>query len=236
MFNDIAPRYDTLNHLLSLGLDKRWRRAAVRRVAAIRPAAVLDLAAGTGDMTLALLKRYLPQRVCCADLSPEMLGRGKEKISRRLAKRFGKKRLAQRIAPPTTEFVECTAEALPFADESFDVVMIGFGVRNFADIPQSMREIARILKPGGRLVVLEFSMPHRGFFALLYRLYLRLYLPLVGGVISGSFRAYRYLPSSMQQYARESPLLPAIEASGLRLVEQRPLTGGTVMLTVGVRA
>ena len=101
MFNDIAPRYDTLNHLLSLGLDRRWRRAAVRRVAAVCPTAVLDLAAGTGDMTLALLKRYVPQHICCADLSPEMLGRGKEKISRRLAKRFGKKRLAQGTYPPT---------------------------------------------------------------------------------------------------------------------------------------
>ena len=236
MFNDIAPRYDTLNHLLSLGLDKRWRRATVRRAAAACPTAVLDLAAGTGDMTLALLKRYVPQHICCADLSPEMLGRGKEKISRRLAKRFWKKRLAQGTCPPTTDFVECTAEALPFADGSFDVVMIGFGVRNFADIPQSMREIARVLKPGGRLVVLEFSMPRRGFFALLYRLYLRLYLPLVGGLISGSFKAYRYLPSSMAQYAAESPLLPAITAAGMVVVEQRPLSGGTVMLTVGGRS
>ncbi len=231
MFNDIAPRYDTLNHLLSLGLDRRWRRAAVRRLIEHAPEAVLDLAAGTGDMTLALLKRYSPGKICCADLSPQMLARGRAKILKRLSKApyAGKGRR------PDVDFVECTAELLPFSDGSFSAVMVGFGVRNFADIPAALREIMRVLSPGGRLVVLEFSMPRRGFFSLLYRLYLRLYLPLVGGLISGSFKAYRYLPSSMAQYAAESPLLPAMKAAGMTVLEQHALSGGAVMLTVGKR-
>ena len=231
MFNDIAPRYDTLNHLLSLGLDRRWRRAAVRRLIEHAPEAGLDLAAGTGGMTLALLKRYSPGRRWCADLSSQMLARGRAKILRRLARKpySGKGRR------PDVNFVECTAESLPFSDGSFAAVMVGFGVRNFADIPAALREIMRVLSPGGRLVVLEFSMPRRGFFALLYRLYLRLYLPFVGGLISGAFKGDRYLPSSMAKYAAESPLLPAMKAAGMTVLEQHALSGGAVMLTVGKR-
>lgn len=219
MFDGIARQYDALNHILSLGLDYRWRRAAIRQMVAIRPQSVLDLAAGTGDMSLTLLKRYKPTRLCCADLSPEMLARGKRKLARRHYDSF-------------TQFVECSAEALPFPEAEFQAVMIGFGVRNFADIPQAMREVARVLTEHGRLVVLEFSMPKRGIFALLYRFYLRILLPLLGGLISGSFKAYRYLPSSMERYARESPLPAAIKAAGLHTIATVPLSGGAVLLTV----
>lgn len=219
MFDGIARQYDALNHILSLGLDYRWRRAAIRQVVAIRPQSVLDLAAGTGDMSLILLKRYKPTKLCCADLSPEMLARGKRKLTRRHYDSF-------------TQFVRCTAEALPFPEAEFHAVMIGFGVRNFADIPQAMREVARVLTEHGRLVVLEFSMPRRGIFALLYRFYLRILLPLFGGLISGSFKAYRYLPSSMERYTRESPLPVAIKAAGLHTIATVPLSGGAVLLTV----
>ena len=223
MFDGIARQYDALNHILSLGLDYRWRRAAIRQVVAIRPQSVLDLAAGTGDMSLILLKRYKPTKLCCADLSPEMLARGKRKLTRRHYDSF-------------TQFVECSAEALPFPEAEFHAVMIGFGVRNFADIPQAMREVARVLTEHGRLVVLEFSMPRRGIFALLYRFYLRILLPFFGGLISGSFKAYRYLPSSMERYARESPLPAAMKEAGLCTVETISLSGGAVLLTVAEKA
>ncbi len=223
MFDTIAHQYDVLNHILSLGLDYRWRRAAIRQVMTPAPQTVLDLAAGTGDMSLTLLKRYKPTKLVCADLSTEMLERGKKKIT----KRYGDKQ---------TEFVQCAAEALPFPEAKFQCVMIGFGVRNFQNIPQAMNEVARVLEEKGRLIVLEFSMPKRGFFALLYKFYLRILLPLFGGLISGSFKAYRYLPSSMERYARESPLPSAICAAGLRMVETKPLSGGTVLLTVAEKA
>ena len=219
MFDGIAHQYDALNHILSLGLDYRWRRAAIRQVVAISPEVVLDLAAGTGDMSLTLLKYYKPVALFCADLSPEMLARGKRKLTRRHYDSF-------------TQFVECSAERLPFSDAQFQCVMIGFGVRNFENLPQAMCEVARVLTERGRLVVLEFSMPRRGIFALLYRFYLRILLPFFGGLISGSFKAYRYLPSSMERYARESPLPAAMKEAGLRTVETISLSGGAVLLTV----
>ena len=219
MFDDIAPQYDALNHILSLGLDYRWRRAAIRQVLAIAPETVLDLAAGTGDMSLTLLKHYRPQRLICADLSPEMLARGKKKLTRRHYDAF-------------TQFIECQAEALPIPDAVVQCVMIGFGVRNFENLPKAIGEVARVLTRGGRLVVLEFAMPKHGIFAILYKFYLRILLPFFGGLISGSFRAYRYLPSSMERYAKESPLPSAINSAGMHTVVTIPLSGGTVLLTV----
>lgn len=219
MFNNIARHYDALNRILSLGLDVCWRRAAIREVLAVQPKCVLDLAAGTGDMSATLLKRYSPQELQCADLSHEMLLRAQCKLTER--------------APRTQlTFTECAAEELPYADASFQAVMIGFGVRNFADIPQAMREVQRVLTPQGRLIVLEFSMPRRGLFAWLYRFYIRIWLPLIGGLVSGSLGAYRYLPKSMETYAQTSPLPEALASAGLVVRTTRALSGGAVLLTI----
>ncbi len=219
MFDSIARRYDLLNHILSLGLDRRWRRRAVQELLAYTPNTILDLAAGTGDMSLELLKQYTPSELFCADLAPEMLAIGKRKIE-------------SVYTTTTLHFVDCMAEKLPFQAAKFDAVMIGFGIRNFANIPQSLKEIYRVLAAGGVLIILEFSMPQHGLYALLYRLYLHCILPILGGLISGSFKAYNYLPSSMVRFARENPLPSAIAEAGLHLRKRVALSWGAVQLLV----
>ena len=156
MFDSIAPRYDLLNHLLSFGVDRLWRRRMVGVVAAGTPAAILDVAAGTGDVAVALARRLPAARITGIDLSGEMLAVGRGKVARR--------GLCDRI-----ELVQGDAEQLPFPDGTFDAVTIGFGIRNFGSIEAGLAEAFRVLRPGGRLCILEFSTPRGRCFGLLYR-------------------------------------------------------------------
>ena len=219
MFGRIAPRYDLLNHLLSLDIDKIWRRRVATRFGATlrNPAArVLDLCSGTGDLALAFRKEG-PQgaEIVGSDFVPEMLERARAKASA----------LGANIA-----FVEADALALPFGDASFDLVACSFGFRNLANYEHGLREIFRVLKPGGAAAILEFAEPRGKFFGGIYRFYFRRVLPHLGALISGNGAAYTYLPSSVSKFPSPESLQAQFSAAGYEDARFERWTGGIVTL------
>jgi demethylmenaquinone methyltransferase/2-methoxy-6-polyprenyl-1,4-benzoquinol methylase len=201
LFDTIAPSYDRLNHLLSFGLDRLWWRSAARRFRDIlaRPEArVLDICCGTGDMTAALLAERPPasKPVTGLDFSPEMLGRARAKY-----------------AASNVIWVEGDAMHLPFPDASFDLVTSAFGFRNLSNYAAGLREIHRVLRPGGRIGILECNQP-TGLSGALYNLYFQRIVPLVGGWISGDRRAYSYLPASVARFPRPPQMLALMRHAG----------------------
>jgi len=212
MFDRIAPRYDLLNHLLSAGIDVRWRRAAVDALDARPGARILDLCTGTADLLVAALRRDPGARGCGLDFSREMLARAAGKLERSsLAPRAG--------------LVAADAHPLPLREAAFDGALVAFGIRNMADPYRALAEMRRVLRPGGRAVVLEFSMPH-GPLGLVYRAYARHVLPRVGGWISGDRGAYAYLPASVARFATPEAFGARLETAGFTDVRWAPLTGG----------
>lgn len=214
MFGRIARRYDLLNRVLSLGRDVSWRRTVARRVAELEPRLVLDLCTGTGDLALAL-----GDGVVGADFCLPMLAH-----ARRKAQQGG------RVLPL------CAADALrlPFVDRSFDSVTVAFGVRNFAALDQGLAEMVRVLRPGGALLVLEFSRP-RGMVAPLLGWWARTVPPRIGRWVSGDPEAYSYLPASVSTFPEGAAMARSLETAGLAPVSMRPLTGGVVSLYEGRR-
>jgi demethylmenaquinone methyltransferase/2-methoxy-6-polyprenyl-1,4-benzoquinol methylase len=221
MFSGIARRYDLLNHLLSGNVDKRWRRKAARALESslIEGACVLDVACGTGDLSLVLAEAGAA-RVIGLDFCRPML-----EIARRKAD-------AESRSIP---FVEGDALRLPFADETFDAVTIAFGLRNLAGVADGLRELRRVLKPGGRLAVLEFSSPVVPGFKALFRFYFTRVLPHIGGLVSGSRGAYEYLPDSVSRFPDQKRLSELMRAEGFERVEYSNLTGGIAALHTGTR-
>ncbi len=222
MFAAIATRYDLLNHLLSGNVDQRWRRLVVRKVAANLPATgarVLDVACGTGDLSLALVAGTQAQ-VIGLDFCRPMLDIAAAKSSSR------------GLAIP---FVEGDALQLPFRDRSFDGVSIAFGLRNLASFEGGLRELFRILRPGGTAAVLEFSKPRMPILRTLFRVYFTKLLPLLGGLISGSKRAYEYLPDSVSHFPDQELLAAMLKDVGFSEVTFQNLTGGIAALHVGKR-
>lgn len=222
MFGRIAPRYDFLNHLLSLDIDKMWRRRVARRVTAVlhNPSArVLDLCCGTGDLALAL-RREAPAgaQIVGSDFVSEMLNRARAKAA---ASQAG------------ITFVEADALDLPFKDGKFDLVTCSFGFRNLANYERGLLEIFRVLKPGGAAAILEFSEPKGKLFGSLYRFYFRHVLPRLGGLISGSSAAYSYLPSSVSKFPSPEALQALFERVGLTEARFERWTGGIVALHTG---
>ncbi len=231
MFTQIAPRYDLLNHLLSLQLDRLWRARTARRLQSIldRPdALVLDLCCGTGDLAFALA-RAGKARIVGADFAHTMLVRAREKSSARASPRN------QRAAPPMP-FFEADALRLPFAINSFDLVTTAFGFRNLANYEAGLREIRRVLKPGGTVAILEFTEPPDGLLGDFYRWYFCKVLPRIGGLISGDRSAYTYLPKSVARFFRPPELATLLSAVGYHSVDYRVWTFGTVALHTAVRA
>lgn len=238
MFTQIAPRYDLLNHLLSLELDRVWRARVARRLQPIleRPDALaLDLCCGTGDLAFALA-RSGKARVVGADFSHAMLVRAREKSAALISSGGAKLAAsAEKASSPRMPFFEADALRLPFAGESFDLVTTAFGFRNLANYEAGLREIRRVLKPGATLAILEFTEPPAGMLGNLYRWYFRSVLPRIGGLISGDRSAYTYLPASVSRFFRPAELAALMNSSGFASVEFKVWTLGTVALHTGVK-
>lgn len=221
MFDAVAPRYDLLNRVLSLGIDQYWRTRAVRLLADEQPARVLDVATGTADLAIKAERKLHPREVVGIDLSAEMLEYGREKIERR--------GLSSRIS-----LVKGDAANPPFPDDAFDAALVGFGVRNFEDLEAGLRGIGRVLRPGGTLVVLEFSQPRAFPIKQLYAWYSRHVLPRIGGTLSPDQGAYEYLPSSVAAFPDGADFLERMHESGFKALRWTPLTFGIASLYRGV--
>jgi demethylmenaquinone methyltransferase/2-methoxy-6-polyprenyl-1,4-benzoquinol methylase len=221
MFDGIAPRYDLLNHLLSLNVDRSWRRRVVRMVPA-STGPVLDVCTGTGDLAFEY-DRACDGRVPIvgADFAGEMLAAAVEKSRRR-------------GSHPRIGFVQADAQRLPFADNTFEAVAVAFGLRNVTDTDRGLSEMARVARPGGKVAVLEFSRPRHWLFGRAYRAYFRYLLPLVGQLFSRSGdKAYAYLPASVMEFPDGEALAERMRAVGLRDVSFAPFTLGIATLYVG---
>lgn len=230
MFTQIAPRYDLLNHLLSFELDRLWRARAARQVRLIleRPdALVLDLCCGTGDLAFALAHAGRA-RIIGADFAHTMLLRARAK-SASLAGADGA------VAATTMPFFEADALRLPFADASFDLVTSAFGFRNLANYEAGLREIYRVLKPGGTIAILEFAEPPEGFLGDLYRWYFTKVLPRIGWLVSGHQSAYTYLPRSVARFFRPPELAALLRSVGYQSVAFDEWTMRTVALHIAKR-
>ena len=232
MFTQIAPSYDALNHLLSLQLDRLWRARVARRLRPILAnpnALVLDLCCGTGDLALALRKSAKGKaRIIGADFAHTMLVRARAKSILGISH-------SGMPAPPPLPLAEADALRLPFADSSFDLVTTAFGFRNLANYESGLREIHRILKPGGTIAILEFTEPPDSFLGDLYRWYFRTVLPRIGGWLSGDPTAYTYLPKSVSRFFRPPELASLLAAVGYDSVEFKVWTFGTVALHTATR-
>ena len=231
MFGAIAHRYDLLNHLLSFRRDVAWRRAAVR-LAGVRPGArVLDVCSGTGDLALAFNAKMTGKgRVVAIDISPEMLELGRRKF------RAGKDNGVAAERSDGVTFAVADTLALPVADGLFDVVSVAFGIRNLEDVDRGLSEIARVLKPGGQVVVLEFARPRSPLIRGLYEIYLHALLPVIGRIVSGSrIDAYRYLADTISRFPEPERFAGMMRAVGFREVKIHSLTCGIVNVHRGVK-
>ena len=217
MFDRISPKYDRLNHLLSLNIDKTWRKKTAKAVAKDQPKTILDLATGTADLAIALAK-YNPQaHIIGLDISEKMLEIGKEKVKKQDLDNQIDLRLGD-------------AAALPFESQFFDAVTVAFGVRNFENLQQGLSEICRVLKPNGQVYILEFSMPERFPIKQAYRLYFKQILPKIGEQISKDDWAYSYLPESVERFPKPAVFLQTLNDNGLHEATARSLTWGIATL------
>lgn len=216
MFNNISGRYDFLNHFLSLGIDIRWRKKAIRFLKPFRPQTLLDVATGTGDFAFEALALN-PDKITGVDISEGMLEVGKKKV-----KSAG---LENKI-----ELIYGDSENLPFADNSFDAVIVAFGVRNFENLDKGLTEIQRVIKPNGHIVVLEFSKPMAFPWKQLYSFYFRFILPVIGRIVSRDKSAYTYLPESVEAFPDGDRFLKHLQLAGFKETHCQALTFGVSSL------
>lgn len=212
MFDNIAHRYDFLNHLLTLGIDITWRRKAVKFIGSIRPKRILDVASGTGDFAFEALTLH-PEKVIGFDLSEGMMNYGREKAKK------------QQVAD-VVEFVKGDSEKMPFADNSFDAITVGFGVRNFENLNEGLKEMFRVTRKGGKIAILEASMPQNAIIRAVYSLYFGKIVPVIGKLFSKDARAYNYLPESVKAFPEGLEFVKILENIGFRNIEWEPLTFG----------
>jgi len=221
MFNSIAGKYDFLNHFLSAGIDIYWRKKAIDLVAKNKPAYILDIATGTGDFAIAAL-RLKPQKIVGVDISEGMLAVGREKLQR--------KKLSHFIELKTGD-----SENLEFKANEFDAVMAAFGVRNFENLEKGLAEMYRVLKPGGQIVILEFSKPKAFPFKQGYNFYFQHILPVFGKLISKDRAAYSYLPASVQAFPDGPDFTTILTQVGFKSTAWHPLTFGISSIYVGTK-
>lgn len=219
MFDAIAPRYDLLNRVLSGGIDQTWRKKVIGRLLADSPGRVLDVATGTGDLAIMAATMGVA-KIVGVDISEEMLRVGQQKIDARS--------LDDRITLQKGD-----AERLPFSDSQFDAAMVAFGVRNFEDLSEGLSQIYRVIRPGGRLVVLEFSQPKMFPIKQLYNFYGRFILPRIGRMISGNQGAYTYLPESIAVFPEGEQFLDFMREAGFEELDARRLTFGVASMYSG---
>lgn len=223
MFDRIAHRYDLINRVLTLRMDVGWRRKLGSRFPHREDLAVLDIATGTGDVLLFNLQNRKNIGLAVGvDVAPRMMQLGREKAARQ--------GLADRV-----QFVQGDALALPFADQSFDVVTISFGIRNVTDVPRSLSEMYRILRPGGQALILEFSFPRNHLLRNTYMIYLRHVLPRVGGMLSGDTAPYRYLDKTVESFPYGKAFCDLMTAAGFVSVDEHPLTFGIATVYSGAK-
>ena len=223
MFNDIAPTYDKLNHILSLDIDKLWRKRVVRIVRKLGAKHIMDMATGTGDLAIAMAKKIDGTTIYGADFSSEMLAVAKQKIEQ-----LG---LSERIS-----LTECNAEDIPLVDEAVDAATVAFGVRNFEHQREALTEIKRTIKKGGHLIVLEFSNPKCAFVRWCYRLYSHYLLPAIGRLVSKHATAYTYLPESIDQFASPEAFTTLLEEVGFDHIERKSQSMGIAHIYIAHKA
>lgn len=219
LFDNIAPTYDALNHTLSFGFDRAWRRRAIRSLAAYNPASVLDVATGTGDFALAIARELKLSQVTAVDISERMMNVGREKAAR--------EGLHDVVC-----FQKEDCSHLSFSDESFDAVSVTFGVRNFENLDACLCEMHRVLNKGGHLVLLELSYPHNRLWRFLFNIYSKVVMPVVGRIISGDDSAYTYLPETMAAFPQGEVMREILLKNGFSQASFRRLTMGICTLYI----
>jgi len=212
MFDNIAPKYDFLNHFLSFGIDKLWRRKAIKILSKFKPNIILDVASGTGDFAIAA-SRLNPDRIVGFDLSEQMLNVGREKVKRLKLDKL-------------IEFRKGDSESMPFSDDEFDSIIVAFGVRNFENLEAGLKEFSRVLKTGGVVVILEFSKPKYFPMKQLYWFYSFGILPAIGKLVSKDKAAYSYLPESVMAFPDDQKFLSILKGVGFSTVSQKRLSFG----------
>lgn len=221
MFNNISGRYDFLNHFLSLGIDKSWRRKAVKQLREIQPKRILDIATGTGDFAIASLKLN-PDEVIGVDISQGMLDVGIEKMKKKGVDKIVKMRIGD-------------SENLPFEDGYFDALTVGFGVRNYQNLEKGLTDMLRVLRPGGKAIILEFSKPKSFPMKQLFGFYSKRIIPFIGKRVSKDERAYAYLPESVEAFPEGKEFTDILEKIGYTKVEAKPVTGGIATIYSGIK-
>jgi demethylmenaquinone methyltransferase/2-methoxy-6-polyprenyl-1,4-benzoquinol methylase len=219
MFNNISKRYDLLNHLLSLGIDRGWRNKAIRQLKPLQPRIILDVATGTGDFAIQAMD-LSPEKIIGIDISTGML-------------EVGKRKLLERNLGDRVELQWGDSENLSFAENKFDAVTVAFGVRNFENLEKGLREIIRVLRPGGQVVILEFSKPRKFPFKQVYLFYFRFVLPRIGRLVSKDKAAYTYLPESVEVFPDGDDFLNILRDVGFNETRCEPLTFGISSIYTG---
>lgn len=218
MFDDISPKYDFLNHFLSFGIDYLWRKKLVKVLASCHPESVLDVATGTGDLAIAITS-VKPQKIVGIDISEKMLEVGRQKL--RI------KGLDEMITLRRAD-----AEKIPFSDNTFEAITVAFGVRNFENLELGLKEMRRVLRPGGVMLILEFSHPHAFPMKQLYGIYSRYIIPLMGRLISGNSKAYSYLPESVAAFPSGKKFLAILESQGMKNTKLIKLSMGIATIYI----
>ncbi len=222
MFDNIAPWYDFLNHFLSLGIDISWRKKTIHSLKDLNPQNILDVATGTGDLAIEAVRQLNPLKVIGIDISNEML-------------EVGRVKLAKKHLSPTIELMSGDSENIAFPDNSFDAVTVAFGVRNFENLEKGLAEMIRVLRPGGKAAILEFSRPTLFPFKQLYNFYFKNFLPVIGRITSKDPKAYSYLYESVQAFPDGENFVSLLGKLGFHSVQHRQFTLGICTLYVATK-